>query len=177
MMINNSSKVGVGLLLALLLMTGCTDRISIAESEMQKIRSQGPQAIEPPPEPLHIEDFAYAAQSEPSPFVAKSLRERQQVREQAPSVKPDENRMKEPLESYELTELTYRGKVTAPNGQEFGLVQTPDGMVHDVQKNNYLGKNHGRIAEITATQINLIEIVKDVDEQYVEKTTPLVSPN
>ena len=56
-------------------------------------------------------------------------------------------------------------------------IQTPNGMVHDVQKNNYLGKNHGRIAEITATQINLFEIVKDVDEQYVEKTTSLVSPN
>lgn len=176
-MINNSSKVGVSLLLAFLWMTGCTDRISVAESEMQEIRSQGSQAIEPPPELLKIEDFTYVANGISDPFVAQSLRNRQQKIEQAPSVKPDENRTKEPLESYELAELIYRGKVTAPNGQEFGLIQTPNGMVHDVQKNNYLGKNHGRIAEITATHINLMEIVKDVDEQYVEKTTSLVSPN
>ena len=30
-MINNSSKVGVSLLLAFLWMTGCTDRISVAD--------------------------------------------------------------------------------------------------------------------------------------------------
>ncbi|STY90053.1 pilus assembly protein PilP [Moraxella bovis] len=176
-MINFSLKTNVGLVMLLSLLVGCTDRVSLAESEMQKIRSQGPQAIEPPPEPLKIEDFVYAAQGESDPFVPKSLRERQQVREQTPSVKPDENRVKEPLEEFELLQLTYRGKVVAPNGQEYGLVQTPDMMVHDVQVGNYLGKNHGRIVEITSTQINLIEIVKDTDEQYVEKTTPLVSPN
>lgn len=176
-MIKFSLKTNIGLVLSICLVTGCTDRVSLAESEMQKIRSQGPQAIEPPPEPLKIEDFTYGAHSIRSPFVAKSQLERQHKIEQAPSVKPDENRVKEPLEEFELSQLTYRGKVVAPNGQEFGLVQTPDMMVHDVQVGNYLGKNHGRIVEITSTQINLIEIVKDTDEQYVEKTANLVSPN
>lgn len=176
-MIKFSLKTNVGLMLSIFLVTGCTDRISLAEAEMAKIRSEGSQAIEPPPEPLKIEDFAYGAHNVRSPFVAKSQLERQHKIQQAPSVKPDETRVKEPLENFELTQLTYRGKVVAPNGQEYGLVQAPDGMVHDVQVGNYLGKNHGRIAEITSTQINLIEIVKDTDEQYIEKTANLVSPN
>ena len=76
-----------------------------------------------------------------------------------------------------MTELVYRGKVIAPNGQQYGLVQTPDGLVRDVQVGDYMGKNYGRIVEITSTQINLIEIVEDTRLGYVEKSANLVSPN
>lgn len=174
---SQSFKITLLSLVAGILLVGCTDRVSLAEAEMAKIRNQGPQKIEPLPEPLKIEDFTYAAQNIRSPFVAKSLLERQQKIAESPTVKPDENRAKEPLEAFELSQLVYRGKVVAPNGQEYGLVQAPDMMVYDVQVGNYLGKNHGRIVEITATQINLIEIIKDTDEQYIEKTANLVSPN
>lgn len=84
---------------------------------------------------------------------------------------------KKKLESYELTELVYKGKVVAPTGQEYGLVLAPDGLVRDVQIGNYMGKNHGRIVEITPTQINMIEIVEDTRLGYVEKSANLVSPN
>lgn len=172
-----SLKITACVLAMGVLMVGCTDRVSLAEAEMQKIQKSPAQPISAPPEPLRIEGFTYGAQNVRSPFVAKSLLERQRKIEQAPSVKPDETRVKEPLEAYELTQLVYRGKVVAPNGQEYGLVQTPDMRVHDVQVGNYLGKNHGRIVEITSTQINLIEIIQDVDEQYIEKAANLVSPN
>lgn len=173
----NSLKITSCVFAVSLVLVGCADRVSLAEAEMKKIRDQKAQPISPPPEPLKVEDFAYGAQGVRSPFVAKSLLERQQKIEQAPSVKPDENRVREPLESYELAQLVYRGKVVAPNGQEYGLIQAPDMMVYDVQVGNYLGKNHGRIVEITSTQINLIEIIKDVDEQYIEKAASLASPN
>lgn len=172
-----SLNTNLGLVFVVCLLVGCTDRVSLAEAEMQKIQQSPAQPVEPLPEPLKIEDFTYAAQNVRSPFVAKSLLERQQKIAESPTVKPDENRTKEPLEAFELSQLVYRGKVVAPNGQEYGLVQTPDMMVYDVQVGNYLGKNHGRVVEITATQINLIEIIKDTDEQYIEKTANLVSPN
>jgi type IV pilus assembly protein PilP len=38
-----------------------------------------------------------------------------------------------------------------------------------------MGKNDGRIAEITPTQINLIEIVPDSRVGYVEKPASLVA--
>lgn len=176
-MINFSLKTNVGLAVLLSLLVGCSNRVSVAEMEMESIRKQNAKAIEPPPEPLKIEDFKYGVQNVRDPFVAKSLLERQQKIAETPTVKPDESRIKEPLEGFELSELVYHGKVVAPNGQEHGLVQTPDGMVHDVQVGRYLGKNHGRIVEITSTQVNLIEIVQDANEQYVEKTANLVSPN
>lgn len=158
-------------------LVGCGDRVSLVEAEMQKIRSQPAQPIQPPPQPQKIEDFQYAASNVRNPFIPQSLLEMQARVANMPSVKPDTERPKQPLEGYELTELVYRGKVIAPDGQQYGLVQTPDGLVRDVQVGDYMGKNYGRIVEITSTQINLIEIVEDTRLGYVEKSANLVSPN
>lgn len=53
-MINFSLKTNVGLVMLLSLLVGCTDRVSLAESEMQKIRSQGPQAMSRHQNPLRL---------------------------------------------------------------------------------------------------------------------------
>lgn len=151
----------IALLVAVMsVLAGCGDRVSLAEAEMKKIQQQPPQPIQQPPQPQPIEDFAYAASNIRDPFFPQSLLELQAKVADAPTIKPDENRPKEELESYELTELVYKGKVVAPTGQEYGLVLAPDGLVRDVQIGNYMGKNHGRIVEITPTQINMIEIVE-----------------
>ncbi|MDO4896976.1 MAG: pilus assembly protein PilP [Moraxella sp.] len=168
----------IALLIAVMsAMAGCSDRASLAEAEMTKIRQQPPQPIQQPPQPQRIEDYAYAANNIRDPFFPQSLLELQAKVAEAPSIRPDENRPKEELEAYELTELVYKGKVVAPNGQEYGLVLAPDGLVRDVQIGNYMGKNHGRIVEITSTQINMIEIVEDTRLGYVEKSANLISPN
>ncbi len=173
------AKNTVGLLIAGLALTGCGDRVSLAEAEMQKIQQQPAQPITPPPQPQKIEDFVYGsnnAKPPRDPFVPQSLIELQARVANMPSVRPDENRPKEPLEAFDLSSLIYRGKGVATDGQQYGLVQTPDGLTHNVQVGQYMGKNHGRIVEITSTQINLIEIVEDTRLGYVEKSANLVSP-
>ncbi len=159
------------------IMTGCADRIQQAELEMAEIRNQPSQKIEPPPQPQPVEDFVYSASDLRSPFLPPSLVNLQAQAIENEGIKPDVNRTREPLEEYELTQLIYRGKVVAPNGQEYGLVQLPDGSVRDVRVGEYMGKNDGRILEITPTQINLEEIVPDTRSGYVYKKTPLVTPN
>ena len=67
--------------------------------------------------------------------------------------------IKEPLEQYELAQLIFRGMLISPEGQQYALVQRPDGSVASVKVGDYLGLNDGRIVEITPTQINLIEIL------------------
>lgn len=172
------NRTKIALLVAVMsAVTGCGDRVSLAEAEMQKIRQQPPQPIQQPPQPQKIEDFAYSASNIRDPFFPQSVLDLQAKIAEAPSVKPDENRAKEELEGYELTELVYKGKVVAPDGQEYGLVLAPDGLVRDVQIGNYMGKNHGRIVEITPTQINMIEIVEDTRLGYVEKSANLITPN
>ena len=157
-------------------MTGCTDRIGIAEQSMADIRNQPAQPIEPPPKAELVEDFVYSASAQRSPFLPPSLVNVQGPVTSIDGVRPDITRVKEPLEQYELSQLVFRGVVISPEGQQYALVQRPDGSVASVRVGNYLGLNDGRIVEITPTQINLIEIVPDSRAGFVEKPQSLVSP-
>ena len=153
-------------------MTGCSDRIGMAEQAMTDIRNQPAQPIEPPPKAELVEDFVYSA----SPFLPPSLVNVQGPTTPIDGVRPDINRIKEPLEQYELSQLVFRGVVISPEGQRYALIQRPDGSVASVKVGDYLGLNDGRIVEITPTQVNLIEIVPDSRAGFVEKPQSLVSP-
>jgi len=157
-------------------MTGCADRIGMAEQAMTDIRNQPAQPIEPPPKAELIEDFVYSASAQRSPFLPPSLANVQGPTTSMDGVRPDITRVKEPLEQYELSQLVFRGVVISPEGQQFALIQRPDGSVASVKVGDYLGVNDGRIVEITPTQINLIEIVPDSRAGFVEKPQSLVSP-
>ncbi|GAF56848.1 type IV pilus biogenesis protein PilP [Psychrobacter sp. JCM 18901] len=146
---------------AVLSMTGCSDRIGMAEQAMTDIRNQPAQPIEPPPKAELVEDFVYSASSQRSPFLPPSLVNVQGPTTPIDGVRPDINRIKEPLEQYELSQLVFRGVVISPEGQRYALIQRPDGSVASVKVGDYLGLNDGRIVEITPTQVNLIEIVPD----------------
>lgn len=158
-------------------LTGCADRVSDAEAQMAEVRSGEGQPIEPLPQPEKVEDFVYSANQLRSPFLAPSLLTMQTQADQVEGVKPDVNRPRGVLEEYELSQLIYHGRVIAPNGQEYGLIQLPDGTIRDVKVGEYMGRSDGRVLEITPTQINLEEIVPDARSGFVYKRTPLVTPN
>ena len=162
--------------ISVLAMTGCTDRIGMAEQAMTDIRNQPAQPIEPPPKAELVEDFVYSASSQRSPFLPPSFVNVEGPTTSIDGVRPDITRVKEPLEQYELSQLVFRGVVVSPEGQRYALVQRPDGSVASVKVGDYLGLNDGRIVEITPTQINLIEIVPDSRAGFIEKPQSLVSP-
>jgi type IV pilus assembly protein PilP len=175
MMIKNLPTL-LMLSVTVLWLTGCSDRIGMAEQAMAEVRNQPAQAIEPPPKSELVEDFVYSASMLRSPFLPPSLVNSQSPTTLIDGVRPDITRTKEPLEQYELTQLTFRGMIISPEGQQYALVQRPDGSVASVKVGDYLGLNDGRIVEITPTQINLIEIVPDSRAGFVEKPQSLVSP-
>ena len=161
---------------ATLWLTGCSDRIGVAEQAMHQIRSEPAQPIKDPPRAEIIEDFVYSASLLRSPFLPPSLVSVQVPETSFEGVRPDITRTKEELEQYEVSQLTFRGMVISPEGQQYALVQRPDGSVASVKVGDYLGLNDGRIVEITPTQINLIEIVPDSRAGFVERPESLVSP-
>lgn len=164
-------------ILAVLMLSACSDRMSDAEQKMADIRNQPAAPVEALPAPQPVEDFVYSAGSLRSPFLAYSLINKQTQVEQNTGIQPDLSRTKQPMEAYELAELVYMGRIVAPNGRAYGLVQLPDGLIREVQVGEYMGKNDGRILEITPTQINLEEIVPDGRAGFVYKRTPLITPN
>ncbi len=74
--------------------------------------------------------------------------------------RPDLERPREYLERFELDTLNMVGTFSK-EGSYWGLVRDPDGVVHRVSVNNYMGKNHGRITRISDLEIGLSEFITD----------------
>ncbi len=163
----------VGGLASALLLTGCSSRVDEVATEMQKIHSEPTLPITPAPVFLPVPTFTYAAQGFRSPFIALSLAEEMKVMA-GRHVMPDLNRPPQFLEQFPLENLRMRGTIRNLKGPMFGLIEDPRGSVLRVQVGNYLGKNYGRIVGITPTQINLVEIVPDGKDGFVERPRSLI---
>ena len=85
---------------------------------------------------------------------------------------PDLERVREPLETYELEALQLVG-VLALGGVTHGLVRVPSGEVHRVQTGSYLGRRHGRVISVSATAIQLVELVPDGSRGWTERSASL----
>jgi type IV pilus assembly protein PilP len=155
------------------LLVGCDSRIDAVNQEMANIRNQQPLPIEPAPVFNPVPSFNYSAQQLRSPFLPNSLANELKVMS-GKQVYPNFSRQPQPLESYPLESLTLKGSMKGTVGQTVGLIKTPDGEVERVQRGNYMGMNQGRIIEITPTRIDLLEIVPDGRDGYIERPRSLV---
>lgn len=159
--------------LAGILLVGCDSRIDIVNQQMTEIRNKPPLPIDPPPVFEPAPTFEYAAHQLRSPFIPSSLAEEMKLMA-GRKVYPNLSRPRQPLESYALEALNMKGSLKSKNGKILALIQTPDQEVERVQAGNYIGLNHGRITKVTPTQIDLIEIIPDGRDGYVERPRSLV---
>ena len=87
-------------------------------------------------------------------------------------VSPDFNRNREDLESHPLDALRMMGTL-AQEEQVWGIIRSPDGVIHRIQTGNYLGRNHGKIMNIDDESIDLMEIVPDGGGGWTEREAAL----
>lgn len=148
-------------LLTVIIIAGCASSGNtsdlVAYIAEVKARPQG--TIEPLPPVRTFDPFIYGATAMRSPFdepvvVATISGTRD------PDVKPDPLRVKDFLESFNLDSLAMVGTLEQ-NGSLWALVRDPNGGIHRVTLNNYIGKNHGKITAASPTQLSLVEIVGD----------------
>ncbi len=165
-------KIAFALMCGLVLV-GCDSRIDAVNMEMVNIRNQQPMPIEPAPVFPPVPTFNYAAHQLKSPFMPSSLAAELKIMA-GKRVYPNFSRQPQPLESYALESLNMKGSMRSQSGQTLGLIQTPDGEIERMQIGNYMGMNQGRIVKITPTQIDLVEIIPDGREGYVERPRSLV---
>lgn len=160
-------------LMTLALMVGCDSRIDAVNQEMANIRSQAPLPIEPAPVFNPVPVFHYSAQQLRSPILPNSLANELKVMS-GKRVYPNFARPPQPLESYPLETLSFKGSLVSKNGQIIALINSPDGEIEKVQRGNYMGVNQGRITNITPTRIDLLEIVPDGRDGFIERPRSLV---
>lgn len=155
-------------------LTGCSSDFDAMKERMDAIRAQPRGRVEPPLEFTPMPTFTYAAHQLRSPFVPPVTLEELIAADPSKKVAPDFSRPQEYLEKYGLEALRMRGTITRPGSVLYGLVEDADGGVQRIKVGNYMGKNHGKIVEITQAQINIMEIVPDGRDGWVERPRSLV---
>jgi type IV pilus assembly protein PilP len=121
--------------------------------------------LQPLPVIKTFETFVYKDQDHRDPFDL-SDEEQEQATNNGPH--PDQNRSREPLESFPLDGLKMSGTMGLAKSME-GLVRDPDGVVHRVHVGNYLGQNFGRISAISEDRIDLVELVPNGSSGWMER--------
>lgn len=154
-------------------LAGCSQDMSDLRQFVEKTKQRPGGRIDPIPEFEPYQSFTYEASQLRDPFVPQQgfalSEEAQRAQASADSgLAPDPDRRKEPLESYPLDGLTMVGTMTR-NGQRWGLVRAPDGTVHQVLPDNYMGQNNGRITAVKPSEITVVEIVPNGQGGWMER--------
>ena len=156
-----------------LVLVGCDSKIDAVNQKMAEIRNEPALPIEPAPVFSPVPLFNYSAHQLKSPFMPSSLAAEVKIMA-GKRVYPNFNRQPQPLESYALESLNMKGSMRGKTNETIALIQTPDRQIERVQVGNYLGMNQGRVVKISPTQIDLVEIVPDGRDGYVERPRTLV---
>lgn len=162
--------------LGIVLSAGCASDGEFADlrAQMDEIKKRPKGRIEPPPEFKAYKTFSYAAAALRSPFSPPVTVDAIAIPAKRSNVKPDFNRAKESLEEYGIDSLQMVGTLTRPEGALFGLIQSPDGGLHRVRVGNYMGRNHGKILTVEPIRIDVVEIVSDGQDGWIERPRTIV---
>lgn len=87
-------------------------------------------------------------------------------------IQPDFDRNREELEGHTLDSLRMMGTLEKDD-DIWGIVRSPDAIIHRVKVGNYMGKNHGKIINISEEKIELVEIVPDGQGGWIERDAAL----
>ncbi len=74
--------------------------------------------------------------------------------------RPDESRIKEPLENFSLDSLRMMGLLKQQQ-ITWILVKDPDGLLHRLTLGNYLGLNNGKITKLYEDSVKITELIPD----------------
>lgn len=164
-----------GLVLLAVLVLSSTLLVSCSNNEfsdldqfMSETRAQPGGVMTPIPPFKTYTAFSYSATTLRSPFDRPiEIREITQL-QSVSTVKPDENRPREFLEQFTFDSLSMVGTLSRA-GVDWSLLRDPEGGVHRVRVGNFLGRNHGKIVEMAASYVAVVEIVSDGNEGWVER--------
>ena len=162
----NKSWLLIGAICALTsVLSGCTSKDDELDQFILDTKKEPGGRVEPLPELKPYESYAYESSSLRSPFMPGGSGN-------GPGVRPDSRRNREFLEQFSLDTLRMVGTLRLSD-RTYGLVKTKDGLVHRVATGNYIGQSDGKITDVAASKIVLVEIVPDGLGGYMERPAAL----
>jgi type IV pilus assembly protein PilP len=150
---------------AMLVLGGCTRGMSDLRAWVAHQKSLKGAPIPPLPVIKTFETFIYKDQALRDPF-SPSPAETQSSNASGP--RPDQNRAKQPLEMFALDSLKMVGTI-GTGAQIQALIKDPAGVIHRVTANEYMGQNYGRVTDVTADHVDLVELVPNGNGGWMER--------
>lgn len=155
----------LGLMLILSACSSSSDQKDLRDFMAEaKRRPQG--QIDPLPPFEVYQPFAYSAMTLRSPFERPAPIEKET--KGGRTVEPDLNREKEYLEGFNIVSLNMVGTLSKA-GKLWALIDDGQGKVTPVTVGNYMGKNFGKIISTEKLQLEVMEIVADGSNGWVER--------
>jgi type IV pilus assembly protein PilP len=152
---------GVLLIGVMILLNGCGGGDHDLHEIIDEVRQRPGKPIEPVPDYKPIKKFAYPIQpNRRNPFYSRTAMLEQSNKKKKNVGAPDMKRPKQPLEAFPLDGLTMVG-ILKQGGTIWGLVVSPNGVVHKVTVGTYMGKHYGRVTRVSDNFIRLTETVLD----------------
>lgn len=157
--------------LAVVGLAGCVGDSQFADlrAQMDEIKKRPKGNIEPPPEFKAYTSFSYSAAALRSPFSPPLDVELIESTGQKTAVKPDFDRPREALEEFGIDSLSMVGTLNKPGNALYALIQDTNQGLHRVAVGNYMGRNHGKVVTVTPQKIDVIEIVSDGQDGWIER--------
>ena len=169
------------LLLGLLMMTSFPITEAIAEDAAQPgdatvaAESNLPEEDEPLPDAMQqlaiAPEMDIASLRDPfSSYLAQvAARGQELIKQNQAKLK---NRVKEPLEDYDLSTLTLVA-IYQMGENKVAMVEDASGVGHMVKPGNYMGKNNGRIEKISEDSLYLVEQVLNPAGEVIDQQVKL----
>lgn len=158
------------ILLALAALAGCTKGTADLHQWVAQQKAKKGAPLPPPPVLKTFETFVYQDQGARDPF-APAVSEQQELKA-INGPHPDQNRPKQPLEYFALDSLKMVGSI-GTGSHIVALVQDPEGKIHRVHVNQYMGQNYGRITTIDPDGIELVELVPNGNGGWMERNASI----
>ncbi len=153
-------------------LSGCMSGKEEVSKWVQQEKAKKGAPLDPPPAIKTFETFEYTlnAPEDRDPFDLPTNEKQEATTGAGP--RPDQNRTREPLESFPLDGLKMVGTL-GPAAAPEGLLKDPEGVIRRVHLGNYVGQNYGRITAINEGQIELVELVPNQTGGWVERQTSI----
>jgi type IV pilus assembly protein PilP len=150
--------------IAAVLLAACAKGTADLMVQIDEVKAMKGAPLEPLPVMKTFEVFQYDAQALRDPFSPSA--EVDETVAQGP--RPDTNRAREALEAFPLDSLDMVGTLGLV-GDVTALVKDPDGVVHQIRPDNYMGQNFGRVTAITESSIELVELIPNGVGGWIER--------
>jgi type IV pilus assembly protein PilP len=155
--------------LSFIIIAGCSsDNFEDLDAFMVQAKATPGGRIEPIPTFAPYKPFDYGAISKRAPFDIPVLVRPLDISSSAIVDAPSSTRPKELLEQFNIETLRMVGSLEK-DGVLWALLSDGQSTVHYVKNGNYLGKNHGRIVATTSSYIQVIEIISNGGNGWIER--------